>query len=137
MPLEIRQRVQALLEIIRETAISVGKTADQIKLIAASKAQPPEKMKEAFEAGIDCFGENYVQELLHKWQIIETWPAKPSFEFIGHLQTNKVKQIIDKVSAIQTVDSLKLYDRIRKEVRKRERRISLLVEVNIGKEPSK
>ena len=79
----------------------------EVQLIAVSKGQPIEKIKEAMECGLSLFGENYVQEFLEKWAAIQMDPVpakagiKPGddirWHFIGHLQTNKVKYIIDKV----------------------------------------
>lgn len=122
--------------------MSTNKQSSEIKnnipasvtLIAVSKGQSVEKMKEAIDAGLKCFGENYVQEFLEKWNEL---PKDIQWHFIGHLQTNKVKYIIDKVVSIDSVDSLKLYEVIRKEAQKIQKKISVLIEINVGEEKTK
>lgn len=111
----------------------IEKSKCLITLIAVSKGQPVEKIQEAIDTGLHTFGENYVQEFLRKWEKFQN----VNWVFIGHLQTNKVKYIIDKVSMIQTVDSLKLFETIHKEAQKISRKIPILIEVNIGKEKTK
>lgn len=105
-----------------------------VQLIAATKDQSIEKLEEAMKCGLNSFGENYVQEFLSKWEAIRN---KAQWHFIGHLQTNKVKVIVDKVSMIQTVDSLKLFETIHKEAQKINRKIPILLEINIGEEKTK
>lgn len=105
-----------------------------VQLIAVSKGQPIEKIKEAMDYGLTVFGENYVQEFLEKWEVLG---SRSSWVFIGHLQTNKVKYIADKISAIHSVDSLKLFQVIHKEAEKIHKKIPILIEVNIGEEKTK
>ncbi|MBI2646488.1 MAG: YggS family pyridoxal phosphate-dependent enzyme [Deltaproteobacteria bacterium] len=119
----------------------------EVQLMAVSKGQPSEKIKEATECGLSLFGENYVQEFLEKWEATQMNPVpaeaeiKPEddiqWHFIGHLQTNKVKYIIDKVSSIDSVDSLKLFQTIHKEAQKIQKKISILIEINVGGEKTK
>ncbi|HBQ21623.1 MAG: YggS family pyridoxal phosphate enzyme [Deltaproteobacteria bacterium GWA2_38_16] len=123
---DIKKNIETIQNIISEYK-------RPITLIGVTKNQPLEKIKEAMDAGLTHFGENYAQEFLEKWK-----PGDDiQWHFIGHLQTNKVKYIIDKVASIQSVDSLKLFQTIHKEVQKINRVISVFIEVNIGEEPSK
>ena len=131
---EIKTRLQTLQKEIAHAALSKGRDPKEIKLIAVSKGQSLEKIKEAIDCGLTSFGENYVQEFLEKWKVLD---HKASWIFIGHLQTNKVKYIIDKVSEIHSVDSLKLFQTIQKEAQKARKKIPLLIEINIGGEKTK
>jgi len=111
-----------------------------VKIMGVTKGQPLEKILAAQKAGLTCFGENYVQEFLKKWGALKRdASASPQHDwvFIGHLQTNKVKYIIDKVSEIHSVDSLKLFGKIESEAQKVGRNMNVLVQVNVGDEESK
>src|SRR3989338_1853884 len=131
---EIKNRLEIIQKDITQTACAAGRDPKEIKLIAVSKGQSIEKIKEAIECGLILFGENYVQEFLEKWEILS---SKVSWIFIGHLQTNKVKYLSDKISAIHSVDSLHLFQMIQKEAQKARKQIPLLIEVNIGEEKTK
>jgi PLP dependent protein len=103
-------------------------------LIAATKTHPAEVITEAYEAGHRVFGENKVQELAAKYEVL---PKDIQWHLIGHLQTNKVKYIAPFVTLIHSVDSLKLLEEINKQAKKNERIISCLLQVYIAKEDSK
>lgn len=103
-------------------------------LIAVSKTQPTSVIQQAYDIGIKDFGENKVQELLTK---IDKLPKDIKWHMIGHLQTNKVKDIIDKVYLIHSVDSLKLANIIDKEAKKKNIKVNILLEINIANEESK
>jgi PLP dependent protein len=121
-------------------------TADNIKLlqnetanfnhilIAVTKTHPPEKIMEAYNAGLKKFGENKVQELLEKKDKL---PSDIEWHLIGHLQTNKVKYIAPFINLIHSVDSLKLAAEIDKQAQKSERKISCLLQVHISSEKTK
>lgn len=104
------------------------------KLIAVSKTQPPEKIREAYDAGQRIFGENKVQELLGKHQLL---PADIEWHLIGHLQTNKVKSVVPFVSMIHAVDSEKLADEINKQAARSNRVVPCLLQVHIASEETK
>ena len=107
---------------------------DGVILVAASKSRTPEEILEAHQAGIDIFGENYVQELLTKYDKIGN---RVEWHFIGHLQRNKVKKIVGVVDMIQTLDNLKLAEELEKRFSREDRIIEVLIEVNIAREPQK
>lgn len=104
------------------------------QLVAVSKFQSPEKISEAYNAGQRLFGENKVQELLQKYEVS---PKDIQWHMIGHLQTNKVKQIVPFVSLIQSVDSERLLAEIDKQASKYQRRVACLLQVHIAKEETK
>ena len=124
------ERVLEKLEIAAEKS---GRDKKEITLLAATKTVDPDTINYAIEKGITHIGENRVQELLSKHSLLK--PAHS--HFIGHLQTNKVKDIIDKVEMIESVDSLKLANEISKQALKRGITMDVLLEVNIGGEESK
>ena len=103
-------------------------------LIAVSKTQPTSVIQQVYDAGIKDFGENKVQELLTK---IDKLPKDIKWHMIGHLQTNKVKDLIDKVYLIHSVDSVKLANVIDKCAKKKNIKVNILLEINIANEDSK
>ena len=105
-----------------------------VTLVAASKSRTPEEIIEAHRAGVDIFGENYVQELITKYDKIG---KRVEWHFIGHLQRNKVKKIVGVVDMIQTLDNLKLAEELEKRFSREDRIIEVLIEVNIAREPQK
>ncbi|WP_400190276.1 YggS family pyridoxal phosphate-dependent enzyme [Hymenobacter sp. B81] len=104
------------------------------RLVAVSKIHPPERIQEAYDAGQRLFGENRVQELLSKHPAL---PADIEWHLIGHLQTNKVKQIAGFVHTIQSVDSLRLLQEIDKHAARHQRRIRVLLQFHIAREDTK
>ena len=107
---------------------------ENVKLVAVSKTNPAEKIKEVYDLGQRAFGENKVQELLEKHPVL---PNDIEWHLIGHLQTNKVKFVAGFISMIESVDSEKLLKEIDKEALKNERKINVLLQVKIAKEDTK
>lgn len=105
-----------------------------VKLVAVSKTNPADKIKEVYDLGQKTFGENKVQELLEKQPVL---PHDIEWHLIGHLQTNKVKYIAGFISMIESVDSEKLLKEIDKEAAKNNRIINILLQVKIAKEETK
>ena len=105
-----------------------------VTLVAVSKTKPVEMLMEAYNAGFKRFGENYVQELVDKY---EQMPKDIEWHFIGHLQSNKVKYIASFVSLIHSVDSLKLLQEINKQAAKHNRVIDCLLQIYIAEEDTK
>lgn len=105
-----------------------------VMLVAVSKTKPVEMLMEAYNAGFKRFGENYVQELVDKY---EAMPKDIEWHFIGHLQSNKVKYIAPFVSLIHSVDSFKLLQEINKQAAKHNRVIDCLLQIYIAEEDSK
>ncbi len=111
-----------------------GRDRSRATLIAVSKTKPVDMLKEAYDTGIRDFGENKVQEIMDKYDKL---PKDIRWHMIGHLQTNKVKYIADKIYMIHSVDSYKLASEISKYALKAGRVIPVLIEVNVADEESK
>ena len=105
-----------------------------VTLVAVSKTKPAEALMQAYDAGFKRFGENYVQELVDKY---EQMPKDIEWHFIGHLQTNKVKYIAPFVNLIHSVDSLRLLQEINKQAAKHSRVIDCLLQIYIAEEDTK
>lgn len=132
---DIEYNYKLINERIAEAALKAGKSREDITFLAATKTVEPEAINYAISLGLDHIGENKVQELLSKYDKYNL--SDCSLQFIGHLQTNKVRQIVDKVDLIQSVDSLKLANEIAKQSLKLNKTTDILVEVNIGREENK
>nr|WP_297176213.1 YggS family pyridoxal phosphate-dependent enzyme [uncultured Agathobaculum sp.] len=132
---ELRGRIAAVQERIARAAERAGRDAKEITLVAASKMNDAEHVRAAIKAGITVCGENRVQELLEKYEQHAYDGA--DLQFIGTLQTNKVKYLVGKVSLIQSVGSVRLGEAIAKEAAKHGLQQDILLEVNIGREPAK
>lgn len=111
-----------------------GRDISEVTLIAVSKTKPVSMLQEAYDAGARVFGENKVQEIVDKYPQL---PDDISWHMIGHLQRNKVKYIVDKVSMIHSVDSLRLAETIEQEAAKHNVTVPILLEVNVAEEESK
>ena len=105
-----------------------------VTLVAVSKFHPVEALNEAYEAGQRVFGESRVQELLVKYEAL---PKDIEWQMIGHLQTNKVRQIVPFVSLIQSVDSVRLMECINREAERIGRVVDILLEIHVAQEESK
>lgn len=124
-----------ILEEIAEAAEKSGRKPEDITLLAATKTVPLEVVNHAIDQGLSCIGENRVQELMDKYDGLHREHC--DVQFIGQLQTNKVKYLIGKVSCIQSVGSVKLAKEISRLCVKENTSMKVLVEVNIGREESK
>lgn len=132
----IAQNLKQVHSNIESACAKVGREKEGVKLIAVSKTKPFEELLAAYAAGERIFGENKVQEICSKYERISQMPGAV-FHMIGHLQTNKVRQVIDKVAMIHSVDSLHLAEVINREAEKIGRRMDILIEVNVAAEESK
>ncbi|MGO1370953.1 MAG: YggS family pyridoxal phosphate-dependent enzyme, partial [Senegalia sp. (in: firmicutes)] len=112
-----------------------NRNREEVKLIAVTKTKPVEIIEEAIDLGLSDIGENRVQEIIEKYDDLNTDDL--NWHMIGHLQTNKVKYIIDKVHLIHSLDRLSLAKELNKRARKTDRVIDVLIQVNIAKEESK
>lgn len=130
----LKDQLQEVESRIQNACKKAGRSRDEVTLIAVSKTKPVETLKEAYNLGVRIFGENKVQELTEKYEAL---PKDIRWHMIGHLQTNKVKYIIDKTELIHSVDSLKLAQTIEKEAAKHNLTADILLEVNVAEEESK
>ena len=133
--MSIAENVAAIKADIEKAAIACGRDPKDILLCAATKMNDAEAVRQAIAAGVDCCGENRVQELTQK--LGENAYAGAPVHFIGHLQTNKVKQVVGKVDLIQSVDRLKLLECIQAEAARQGIVQDILLEINVGEEESK
>ena len=133
--MSIAENVARVRAQMAQAALRWGRNPKEIKLCAATKMNDAQAVRQAIAAGVDCCGENRVQELTAK--LSENAYAGVPVHFIGHLQTNKVKQVVGKVDLIQSVDSEHLLRAIDREAEKQGIRQDILLEINIGNEASK
>ena len=132
---EIRRKVEAVQEQIGRAAAEAGRDPSEIRLMAVTKTQSAARVNEAIAAGVTLLGENRAQELLEKYDGYDR--AGCGIHFIGHLQSNKVRSIVDKVSMIESVDRLSLAQEISRCAQLHGLVMPVLIEVNIGREQSK
>ena len=130
---DIKKNLDMIRGEIAETAQQCGRSADDVLLVAVSKTRTPEEINVAIDAGVTDIGENKVQEIMDKFDAVK--PVK--WHMIGHLQTNKVKYVIDKVCLIHSVDSIKLMDEIERQAEKHNLDMDILIQVNISGEETK
>ena len=133
--MSIAENVARIRAEMEAAAISCGRDPKEVRLCAATKMNGADAVRQAIAAGVDCCGENRVQELTEK--LAQHAYGGAPVHFIGHLQTNKVKQVVGKVALIQSVDSERLLRAIDREAAKQGIVQDILLEVNIGEESSK
>lgn len=133
--MSIAENIAAVRREIDEAARETGRTGGDITLVGASKMNDDDACQEAIRAGIDALGENRVQEMTAK--LAENGYDGAPLHFIGHLQRNKVKQVVGKAALIQSVGSLELLEEIEKQADKLGIVQDILLEVNIGGEAAK
>lgn len=134
MDVNIKENLEVVEKKIMEACKRSGRNREDVTLIAVSKTKPVEMIRECMDAGITVFGENKAQELRDKQAVI-TEPL--NWNFIGHLQRNKVKYVVGNVDLIHSVDSFKLADAINVESIKKGVISNILIEVNVANEESK
>ena len=133
--MSIAENIARIRSEMTAAALAAGRDPKEILLCAATKMNDADAVREAIRAGVDLCGENKVQELTQK--LAENAYEGAPIHFIGHLQTNKVKQVVGKVDLIQSVDSERLLAAIQKEAAKQGIVQNILLEINIGEEESK
>lgn len=131
---EIRDNIESVFRNIKDICVRTGKNPDGITVIAVTKTVSADRINYAVGCGIRNIGENKVQEIMAKYENIE---ENVKWHLIGHLQTNKVKYIIDKVELIHSVDSIGLAEEISKRALKAGLVKNILVQINVAREESK
>ncbi|MCG6910313.1 MAG: YggS family pyridoxal phosphate-dependent enzyme [Deltaproteobacteria bacterium] len=131
----IKDRLEMVRKRIQRAAEACGRNTNDVHLVAVSKTMPREKLVQAVEAGVTVLGENYVQEAREKFNDLYTLPV--SWHFIGHLQSNKAKYVVNIFDLIHSVDSVKLAREIDKQAKKINKIQDILIQVNIAGEASK
>ena len=130
----ILENIKQVEENIIKSCEKVGRDPKEVTLIAVSKTKPYTAIEEALPSGVLDYGENKVQELTEKYEIL---PKNIRWHMIGHLQRNKVKYLVGKVELIHSVDSLRLANQIETEFAKKNEIANILIEVNMANEESK
>ena len=133
--MSIRENIAAIRGRMAAAALAAGRKPEEIALCAATKMNDADRVKEAVAAGVDCCGENRVQELTRKLPL-GAYAGRP-VHFIGHLQTNKVNKVVGQVDLIQSVDRMELVTALDRAARRLGLAQDILLEVNIAAEPQK
>jgi PLP dependent protein len=133
---ELSQRLAEVRLRIARAAERAGRTADGVQLVAVSKRQPAALVREAHALGLRVFGENYAQELVAKAAEVGALPGI-AWHMIGHLQTNKARQVAPIATCVQTIDSAHLAGELAKRAAHAGRSIDVLLEVNVARDPAK
>jgi pyridoxal phosphate enzyme (YggS family) len=131
----MQSRINKINQRIHQTAINCGRLPESVQLVAVSKTKPVDMVREALEAGIAVLGESYIQEAREKVDSLSGYPA--AWHFIGHLQTNKSKYAVRLFNLIHSVDTIKLAGELDKEAGKINKIQDILIQVNLGREPTK
>ena len=121
--LDVAENLRKIRERIREACAACGRDESEVTLMAVTKTVPPERVNKALDAGVRLLGENRVQECCEKYQSYHC--TAEQIHLIGHLQTNKIRSIIDKVSMIESVDSLHLAKELDEALKKRDMEMDL------------
>lgn len=132
----ISENIQAIQQRIDSATRRAGRCPEEIALMAVTKTHPPESIREAHAAGLRLFGENRVQEFAGKASALADLP-EAEWHMIGHLQTNKASKTPELFSAVDSVDSLKLAEKLDAAARALNKKVSVLIEINIGAETAK
>lgn len=125
----IRERIEAAVR-------RAGRSARDVSLMAVTKTHPPERIREAYAAGLHLFGENRVQEFTAKAGALADLPAA-EWHMIGHLQTNKAAKAVELFGAVDSLDSLKLAEKLDTAARSLNKKLAVLIEINVGGEAAK
>jgi pyridoxal phosphate enzyme (YggS family) len=132
----LQERVASVKERIVRAAERAGRAPDTVRLVAVSKRQPADAVREAYRLGLRAFGENYAQELVSKASEVGDLPGI-EWHMIGHLQTNKARLVAPVITTLHTVDSTHVASEIGKRAAKVSRTIDVLIEVNVAKDADK
>jgi PLP dependent protein len=134
--MSIAENIAAVCERVDQCARRAGRHSGNVALMAVSKTHPPERIREAYASGVRLFGENRVQEFASKAGAL-TDLAEAEWHMIGHLQTNKAATAAELFGAVDSVDSLKLAEKLDAAARALGKKLSVLIEIKVGGEPAK
>jgi PLP dependent protein len=134
--MSIAANIASTHERMAAAARRAGRNPEEISLMAVSKTHSPEQIREAYEAGLRVFGENRVQEFSGKIGALQNLPGA-EWHMIGHLQTNKAGKTVELFNAVDSVDSLKLAEKLYAAARQLGKKLSVLIEINVGGEAAK
>ena len=134
--MSVSENIAAIRERIEAAALRAGRSATEIELMAVSKTHPPERIREAYAAGLRLFGENRVQEFAGKMGELADLP-EAQWHMIGHLQTNKAGKAAELFHAVDSIDSVKLAEKLDGAARGLKKKLNVLIEMNVGGEMAK
>jgi pyridoxal phosphate enzyme (YggS family) len=134
--MSLPENIEAIRQRIESAARGAGRRPEEIALMAVTKTHPPERVREAYTAGLRLFGENHVQEFSGKAHALADL-AGAEWHMIGHLQTNKAGKAAELFSAVDSVDSLKLAEKLDAAARALNKKLTVLIEINVGGEAAK
>ncbi len=132
--MSIAKNIHSIRDAMADAAKGCNRDPESIRLIAVSKRHPLSSIRTAMQAGQFLFGENYIQEASEK---IKAIPGQATFHFIGHIQSNKAKQAAELFDMIETVDRFKLAKALNNHCKKLDKKLDILIQVNIGNDPNK
>ena len=135
-PVCIAENFAAVRERIARAAARVGRSPESVTLMAVSKTVEPERIREAYAAGIRVFGENRVQEFTEKAPALSGL-KDAEWHLIGHLQSNKAKKAVELFHAVDSVDSLRLAEKLNQAAEQASKKLSVLIEIKVGEEENK
>jgi pyridoxal phosphate enzyme (YggS family) len=134
----IAENLERLKERITKAALGVERNVDEVKLVAVTKGVGAERIIEAAQWGANIFGENYAQEFRDKYNVLkEALGREVEWHFIGHLQRNKIKYLIGRISLIESLDNVSVAEEINKRAERLEVKVPVLIQVNTGGEETK
>jgi pyridoxal phosphate enzyme (YggS family) len=136
LAMSVAANIASIHERIAAAARRAGRKPNEIALMAVSKTHPPERIREAYQAGLRLFGENRVQEFASKIGALQNLPDVV-WHMIGHLQTNKASKTVELFNAVDSVDSLKLAEKLDAAARQLGKKLDVLIEINVGGEAAK
>lgn len=132
---DIAHNIQHIRARMQKACVQSGRNPDEVKLLLATKTVEPERILEAFAAGETLMGENKVQELKAKFEALKAVPHET--HFIGHLQTNKVKEVVQYANCLQSLDRMELAEKLHQRLEATDKTLDVLVQVNTSFEESK
>ena len=132
---EILQRLTRVRADVDAAATAAGRDPGDVRMLLATKTQPPDRIITAIRAGATLIGENRAQEVVAKADELEEIPHE--LHFIGHLQTNKINQLLGRISCLQTLDSVDLAQKLQSRLQARDAQLDVLIQVNVSGEESK
>ncbi len=132
----IRENISALQEQIAAAAKRSGRSPSEVALMAVTKTHSPQRIREAYEAGLRLFGENRVQEFSGKANALADLP-EAEWHMIGHLQSNKAAKAVELFSGVDSVDSVKVAEKLDTAARAANKKLKVLIEINVGGESAK
>ncbi len=133
----IKENLDVIHQRIESACERVGRNPDEIQILPVTKTVHPNRIKEVLELGFTEIGENRIQEAERKVVEMEEFEPQPTWHFIGHLQSNKVKNVVRFAAMVQSIDRLKIARRLNKELKKRGETLDVLIQVNVSGEDSK